>query len=76
MAISKLPTQIKPRICHLFLNRKDLSCHNNLTRKFGNSHVTDDVITLGLILKIFYEKCYLVVVSNTSRYKIAKVIKL
>ena len=40
------------------------SCHNNLKRKFGNSHVTDDVITLGLILKIFYDKCYLAVMSK------------
>ena len=53
------------------------SCHNNLKRKFGNSHVTDDVITLSLILKIFYDKCYLaVVMANNSRYKIAKVVKL
>ena len=37
------------------------SCHSNLKRKFENSHVTDDVITLGLILKIYYDKCYLAV---------------
>ena len=46
--------------------------------KFGNSHVTDDVITLYVTWdrKIFYGKCYLVVVWHSSTYKIDKVIKL
>ena len=38
--------------------------------------MTDDVITLGLILKIFYDKYYLAMVLNTSMYKIARVIKV
>ena len=67
MAISKLPTQKKTSNMPFVSKSIKTSCHNNLKRKFGNSHVTDDVITLGLILKIFYDKCYLAVVSNTSR---------
>ena len=61
MAISKFPTNKTSNMPFVSKPIK-ASCHSNLKRKFGNSHVNDDVITLGLILKIFYDKCYLAVV--------------
>ena len=36
--------------------------------------MTDEVITLDVTWKIFYDKCYPVVVWQSSTYKIVKVI--
>ena len=40
------------------------SFHSNLKRQIEKSHMADDVSNLGLILKMFYDKCYLAVLNN------------
>ena len=47
LIIFRCPTQLKPQICYFF-NSLMKSCHSNKKTYFGNSHVTDDLITLDV----------------------------
>ena len=72
----KCPTQLKPQIRYLFLTR-----YWNLvtaTKKPNSGIVTWLMTSLPQMWhgKIFYGKCYLVVVWQSSKNKIVKVIKL
>ena len=48
LVIFKCPTQLKLQICYLYLTHRRNLVTATKKNQFGNSHVTDDVITLDV----------------------------